>query len=160
MNLLCYKNIDRVVVSEPDPAMLRKLKTCLSKAKIPAEIIDAAAESLPFPDASFDTVVSILVLCSVDDPKKAAAELRRVVLPGGVLLVLKHIKTDEGGLREGVQDAIVPLWRLLVGGRRCNRRSLDTLTAAGFEILELRRFAPDGVPYVTHPFVVATGRSC
>ena len=156
-NLLHYSDVDQVVASEPDPAFRRQLSRRLPDAKVPVEVLDAPAERLPFADATFDTVVATLVMCSVDDPKQAAAELRRVVRPNGVLLVVEHVRTD-GGFREIAQDAIVPIWGLLVGGCHPNRPSVQTLSEAGFHMTELRRFVPSGVPPVTRPFVVAMGR--
>ena len=98
-------------------------------------------------DASFDTVVTSLVMCSVRDPGRA--ELRRVVRRDGILLIIEHVRTEKGGMRAMAQNAIVPLWKLFVGGCHCNRPSLHTLACAGFRITELRRFNPPGVPSVT-----------
>jgi len=74
-NLRHYRDVTRVVVSEPDPAMRRRLTRHLASVTVPVEVSDAPAEHLGFPDGSFDTVVSTLVLCSVADPEAALAEL-------------------------------------------------------------------------------------
>ena len=58
----------------------------------PAPIVLGAAERLPFRPGSFDTVVSGLVFCSVEDPPKAFAEVRRVLAPGGTLRMLEHVR--------------------------------------------------------------------
>ena len=58
-------------------------------------MIEAGAQALPFPDASFDTVVATLVLCTVPDPEAAVAELRRVLRPGGALLFVEHVRAAE-----------------------------------------------------------------
>ena len=152
-----YRGVDRVVACEPDPAFRKRLAVRARAANISVETVDAAAEDLPFADASFDTVVSSLVMCSVGDPVRAAAELRRVVRPDGILLIIEHIRSNEGGMRAFSQNAIVPLWKLFMGGCHCNRPSLDTLAGAGFRISELRRFNPPGVPSVTFPSVTALG---
>jgi ubiquinone/menaquinone biosynthesis C-methylase UbiE len=155
MNLPRYRDVDEVVACEPDPAYLRRLRNRVPEAQVPVTVVDAPAERLPFPDASFNTVVSTLVLCSVDDPVRSAAELRRVLRPNGTLLLVEHVQTSAGGLVRAAQHASVPFWRLFVGGCRTNRPTLDTLRGAGFDIHELNRFDPPHVPFVMFPFVVA-----
>ncbi|NUT91640.1 MAG: class I SAM-dependent methyltransferase [Saccharothrix sp.] len=155
MNLLRYRDVEKVVATEPDPAYLRQLRRRVPEAQVPVEVVDAPAERLPFPDASFDTVVSTLTLCSVDDPARSAAELRRVLRPDGALLLVEHVQTDAGGFVRAAQHASVPFWRLFVGGCRTNRPTLRTLAGAGFEVKELDRFNPPHVPFVMFPFVVA-----
>ena len=152
-----YRGVDHVVACEPDPAFRKRLAARVRATNILVEVVDTAAEDLPFAEASFDTVVSSLVMCSVRDPVRAAAELRRVVRPDGVLLIIEHVRTSERGLRAFSQNAIVPLWKLFVGGCQCNRPSLNTLADAGFRIAELKRFNPPGVPSVTFPSVTALG---
>ena len=97
-----------------------------------ATVLRAPAEDLPYDDASFDTVVSTLVLCSVDDQPRAIAELRRVLRPGGRLLFLEHVRSDDPKLARR-QDRMNPLNRFVVHCD-CNRPTLDTLRAGGFEI--------------------------
>jgi ubiquinone/menaquinone biosynthesis C-methylase UbiE len=155
MNLPRYRDVEEVVACEPDPAYRRRLARRVPEATVPVDVVDAAAERLPFPDNSFDTVVSTLVMCSVDDPARSAAELRRVLCPEGLLLLVEHVQTSRGGLTRVAQHASVPFWRLFVGGCRTNRPTLDTLRGAGFEVRELNRFDPPHVPFVMFPFVVA-----
>jgi SAM-dependent methyltransferase len=91
-NLAHYRDVDRVVVAEPDPFMRRRLARKLEDARVPVEISAAGAEELPFPDGSFDTVVSTLVLCTVPDQESALDEVRRVLRPGGRLLFIEHVR--------------------------------------------------------------------
>ena len=82
--------------------------------------MQAPAEALPFPDDSFDTAVATLALCTVDDPHRAIGELRRVLRPGGQLLFLEHVRSDDPKLARW-QDRAIPLWR----------RSVTAVTATG-----------------------------
>jgi SAM-dependent methyltransferase len=91
------------------------------------------AEALPFADASFDTVVSGLVFCSVDDPAAGLAEIRRVLRPGGRLRMLEHVRA-ESPLWARAQDLGQPGWTWLTGGCRPNRDTERSVRAAGFEI--------------------------
>ena len=104
-----------VVYTEPDPEMALRVP-----------VIAAPAEELPFDDGSFDTVVSTLVLCAVSDPERAIAEIRRVLVPGGRLLFLEHVRADDGSALARWQDRLNPLWRA-VAGCNCNRRTIEKL---------------------------------
>ena len=107
-----WTKVDRLDASEPDPFMLRRADQRV--ASLPPEIRDrvsthnAAAESLPFPDATFDTVVSTLVLRSVSEPNLAIAEIRRVLKPAGDLQLMEHVRAN--GILAAVQGAIQPVW--------------------------------------------------
>lgn len=134
-----YAKTAEVIATEPDPYMLEHARKRL--AELGAENIElrqAAAEELPFEDESFDTVVSTTVFCSVGDPAKGLAEIRRVLKPGGTYRFIEHVRAD-GGWRARVQDAMVPLWSWLGAGCHPNRRTLETMKAAGFEIAEVQR---------------------
>ncbi len=93
-------------------------------------LVIARAEALPFRDATFDTVVSGLVLCSVADPARSLAEARRVLRPGGVLRVLEHVRA--AGVAGRVQDLIQPLWTAISGGCHPNRETERAIEGAGF----------------------------
>jgi len=98
-----------------------------------APLVQGTAEALPFRDGCFDTVVSGLVLCSVGDPARGLAEVRRVLRPGGVLRALEHVRSPVAW-RARVQDAIQPAWTWLAGGCHPNRDTESAVEAAGFTI--------------------------
>jgi len=97
-----------------------------------------------------------LVLCSVSNVEKAAAEVRRVLRPEGSLRFIEHVRGSEAW-RARLQDLITPLWRLVAAGCHPNRRTLEILRDAGFEIVEQRRLALLGLPWV-NPQVVGSAR--
>ncbi len=155
-NLGHYRSVERVVAAEPDPAMRVRLARHLAGATVPVEVSDAPAERLGFPDASFDTVVSTLVLCSVVDPDAALAEMRRVLRPGGQLLVLEHVRGE--GRRARWQDRVTPLWRRVGAGCHPNRDTVAAIVRAGFRLEHEERFEPPRVPAIICPFVEIVGR--
>src|SRR5712671_2661110 len=86
-NLALYSaNLESLVVTEPQVPMLRRLQRTAREHAPLAQVLRAPAEDLPFEDDTFDTVVSTLVLCGVDDQPRALREARRVLRPGGRLL--------------------------------------------------------------------------
>ncbi|MBA2713753.1 MAG: class I SAM-dependent methyltransferase [Rubrobacteraceae bacterium] len=141
-NLAHYRNVDRVTVVEPDPYMRKKLGPKAVAAGVPVEVSAAGAEALPFPNASFDTVVSTLVLCTVPDQALALGEIRRVLRPGGRLLFIEHVRA--AGPTARWQDRIEPLWGRLLGGCHPNRDTVAAIERAGFEIETFEGFYPPG----------------
>jgi ubiquinone/menaquinone biosynthesis C-methylase UbiE len=79
---------------EPDEAMLVCAEGTRGDAPIPITLTRAAVERFPFSDASFDSVVVTLVLCSVRDPEHGLHEIGRVLKPGGSLLLLEHVRAQ------------------------------------------------------------------
>jgi SAM-dependent methyltransferase len=139
-NLAHYRNVDRVTIAEPDPFMRHRIGPKLEEARVPVEVSAAGAEALPYPDGSFDTVVSTLVLCTVPDQEAALDEVRRVLRPGGRLLFIEHVRAAGSAARW--QDRLEPLWRRLLGGCHPNRDTVAAIEEAGFEIETFESFYP------------------
>lgn len=119
----------RGVAVDPHPDALAR-----ARARAPGvPLVVARAEALPFRAGSFDTVVSGLVLCSVDDADAALAEVRRVLRPGGGLRLLEHVR--HSGVRGALQDSVQPAWTALSGGCRPNRETEAAVVRAGFEVV-------------------------
>jgi len=98
-----------------------------------ALLVQARAEALPFRDGAFDTVASGLVLCSVLDPPAAAAEMLRVLAPGGSVRALEHVRSPLPW-KARIQDWTQPAWTAISGGCHPNRETERTLEAAGLVI--------------------------
>ena len=141
VNLAHYPaGLERLVLSEPDPHFRRRLRRRLAEAaRADGEVIAAPAERLPCADASFDAVVSTLVLCSVPDLHSALAEVRRVLRPGGALVFLEHVAAEDRPRRLGWQRRLEPLWRRLAGNCHLTRRTAQAIEAAGFELQSCTR---------------------
>jgi ubiquinone/menaquinone biosynthesis C-methylase UbiE len=100
---------------------------------------EGRAESLPFDDATFDAVVFTLVFCSVDEPDRGLAEVRRVLKPGGRLFFIEHVRPSRRPRMAGIVDAVNPLWHSLSGECNINRDTVRLIRNAGFTLETLSR---------------------
>jgi ubiquinone/menaquinone biosynthesis C-methylase UbiE len=146
--------VESLTVTEPEPAMLRRLEQRVREQAPRAKVVRAPAEQLPFEDDAFDVAVSTLVLCGVDDQGRALRELRRVLRPGGRLIFIEHVRSDEPGLARW-QDRLNGLNRF-VACCDCNRRTLDSIKAEGFEVTNVDHTELKKVPPFVRPLVVGT----
>ena len=95
-NLPYYgQGVESLTVTEPDEDMLRRLRRRVGEESPETDIVRAPAEELPFEDGSFDTAVTTLVLCGVEDQGRSLRELRRVLRPGGRLIFIEHVRSEE-----------------------------------------------------------------
>lgn len=134
LNLAHYPDdLDGLVLVEPNSSMRNRLQTAVDRSNRNARVIDARAEQLPFADASVDTVVSTLVLCTVDAPDLTLSEIGRVLRPDGQLLFIEHVRSDSATLARW-QDRLARPWQWFAEGCRCNRATLELMDACGFRI--------------------------
>jgi SAM-dependent methyltransferase len=153
LNVAHYPDqIAELVLTEPDAAMRRKLARRLQRHGRVARIVDAPAERLPLADASVDTVVSTLVLCTVNDPERTLREIARVLRPDGQLLFIEHVRASSPFLAR-CQDNLLRPWRRFAAGCHCNRPTAELMRACGFTVA-----ADDvvwrGMPAIVHPLAV------
>ncbi len=147
--------IDALLLAEPFEPMRRRLERKLGESRSSARTLDASAEALPVDDESVDTVVSTLVLCTVDFPDRALAEIARVLRPEGQLLYVEHVRSHSPRIARW-QDRLETPWRHFAAGCRCNRDTIASIGAAGFWS-EHRDARWQGVPPIVAPLV--TGRA-
>ena len=154
-NLPCYgPAVGSLTVTEPQPPMLRYLERNVRASRPGAKVLRAPAEDLPFEDDSFDVAVSTLVLCGVDDQPRALRELRRVLRPGGRLLFIEHVRSDDPGTAR-LQDRMNWLNRLVVCCD-CNRPTLDSILAAGFTVAQVEHTALPKAPPFVRPLILGS----
>lgn len=151
LNLPHYPADARLVLTEPTPEMAVRLRARVARERPTARILEAGAESLPLPDASADVVVSTLVLCTVQDPQRALAEVRRVLRPGGRLLLLEHVATQGGWGR--MQRLLDPLQHFCARGCHLTRDTRAELQRAGFDTREVQDSQLPGAPPLVRPAI-------
>jgi ubiquinone/menaquinone biosynthesis C-methylase UbiE len=157
-NLPYYREgVTELVISEPSRAMVRHLERKLPGYPIPTSVVRAPAERLPLQAQSFDCVVSTLVLCTVDSPPSALAEVRRVLKPQGRLLFIEHVRSDDPHLA-GWQDRLRRPWSWFGCGCQCNRPTADNIRVAGFSLTQLQQYQLAKAPPLVRPLILGAAQ--
>jgi len=157
-NLPCYgPAVESLTMTEPEPPMVRRLERNAREHAPATKVLRAPAEDLPFDDGTFDMAVPTLVLCGVDDQPRALRELRRVLRPGGQLLFIEHVRSDDPH-RARTQDRMNWLNRLVVCCD-CNRPTLGSIREAGFTITQVEHTALPKTPKFVSPAVIGVATS-
>lgn len=139
LNLEHYPDaVSELILTEPDPHMVKHLRSRLEDSGREATIIRAPAERVPFDPGAMDTVVSTWTLCTVDDPEAVLAEIARVLSPGGRFLFLEHVRSEDSERAARWQDRVTPFVRRAICGCRPNRRTLATIDGSPLEIEDVR----------------------
>ncbi len=144
--------ITELILTEPDAAMRDKLQHRLQRQGREARIVDAPAEFLPLADASVDTVVSTLVLCTVPDPEQTLREIARVLNSGGQLLFIEHVRATSRILA-AIQDYMFASWRSFACGCCCNRPTAEMMRTSGFDVVA-DEYRWHGMPAIVRPLIV------
>ncbi|HZJ50277.1 MAG TPA: class I SAM-dependent methyltransferase [Actinomycetota bacterium] len=122
---------DAVVIAlDPDLELLRFQR---AKGRLRGPAIVAVGEALPFRNSAFDAALATLVLCSVEDQRRVALELKRTLRVGGVLHAIDHVASSALTL-ERLQQRLAPSWYRMTAGCRIDRHTVDVLQAEGFEV--------------------------
>jgi ubiquinone/menaquinone biosynthesis C-methylase UbiE len=155
-NLDLYPDtVSELVLAEPDPHMAKRLREKLAGSSRPAELIEAPAERLPLEDASFDTAVFTLVLCTVPNPAAALEEAARILEPGGRLLFVEHVRSRDPGLARW-QDRLEKPWRFIGDGCHCNRDTVATIEASPLTVDRVEHDRLPKAPPLVRPLVLGS----
>jgi len=146
-------SVESLTVTEPEQPMMRRLQRRLQERSSSATAVLASAEKLPLEDASFDSAVSTLVLCTVADQPRALREIHRVLRPGGRLFFIEHVRADTAGLARW-QDRLNGIQQRIGHGCNCNRATVEAIANAGFSISQLEHDVLAKAPPSVRPLVV------
>lgn len=150
LNLPHYpQDLAELILAEPDHSMRRRLER---RAERRTRVIAAPSDRLPLADGSVDTVVSTLVLCTVEDPESTLREIRRVLHPDGQLLLIEHVRAHSRSLA-ALQRMLRRPWASFARGCRCDQRTVEILHACGFRS-DLRHARWRAMPPIVAPLVI------
>jgi ubiquinone/menaquinone biosynthesis C-methylase UbiE len=156
LNLPHYPDgLEELVLTEPSPPMVARLERRAKQSVTTTSVMAAEAERLPFEDDRFDTVVSTLVLCTVDKPRQAIEEIARVLRPGGRLLFLEHVRSDTRRLARW-QDRLHRPWHAFAAGCNANRATVDMLRESPLRVETVERDRWSWMPALVHPLAIGT----
>lgn len=114
------------------PGMLARARKKLHLARAPIKLLEMDAQAMDFPDNTFDTVVATCVFCSVPDPVKGLAEIKRVCKPNGKIILLEHVRS-ESPVIGWLMDVLNPISLHLIGSN-INRRTVQNVISAGIQL--------------------------
>jgi ubiquinone/menaquinone biosynthesis C-methylase UbiE len=138
LNLDFYPEGVRLTGVDFSPAMLEQAHDRGRQLGRSVELVEGDAQALGFADGSFDTVVCTFSLCSIPDDRQAIAEMRRVLRPGGRLLLADHIAGSARPTR--AIQWLLELLTIPLGGEHFRRRPLEQVRAQEFLVERQERF--------------------
>jgi ubiquinone/menaquinone biosynthesis C-methylase UbiE len=147
--------VTELFLVEPDPHMVKRLRPKLLESRSEAEVVMAGAENLPFEDASIDTAVFALSLCTIPNPAAALIEVSRVLRPGGRVLFLEHVRSEDPRLARW-QDRLERPWHFFFDGCYCNRDTVATIEASPLTLEQVDKGTMFKVPPLTRPLVLGS----
>jgi len=134
LNFVFYPINTAGVATEPSSGMLQLAKQKEKPNRL--RLIQSSAERLPFKNNSFDAAFATLVFCSLASPADAFAELRRVVRPGGSVILLEHVRPNN--LLGPVFD-LLNLFTVRLFDDHFNRRTAAAAELAGLSVLRVEK---------------------
>ena len=153
LNLPHYpEGVTSITAVEPSEGMLARARERSASSNVRVDVVHHAGERLPLDDATFDTAVLVLTLCSVRDPDAVLSELHRVLKRDGLLLVLEHGLAPDSGVAKW-QHRLNPLQNVIACGCNLDRDVQLLVERNGFRFESIRQFY---MPRTPRPFAWLT----
>ena len=133
-----FDKIDEIVGVDPAVSSIAIARSRSSQYNSKISFIESSAESIALESSSFDCVVVGYSLCTIPEPLKALAEVRRLMKPTGSLLFMEHGLAPEQNIQKW-QHRLTPGWKKIAGGCNLNRDIADLISASGFQFKSLKK---------------------
>ena len=154
-NLPYFVSAKSLTMLDPDIHMMKKLIARVNSSGKDVQIVKSFGENLPFEDNCFDSVVTTLVLCMVEDVEKVISEIYRVLKPGGKFFFYEHIVAESLRGRM-LQHLLDPMWKLATTGCHLKRDILGIIEGTPYTEVEHQTFNLNvGIP-ITIPNIVGS----
>lgn len=144
-------DVHRVCGVDPSAELQHMARKRYAGSPLSVEFLLQSAETLPLPEKSIDTVVMTWTLCSIPDPLKTLAQMRRVLKPNGKLIFIEHGRSPDSAVAAW-QDRLNPFWKRVAGGCNWNRKIDGLLDVAGFQIEDLKTSYLPGPRLITYTY--------
>lgn len=135
-----WSAVTAFTATDLSPGMLAEARRNPAAERRPVTFREVEAGALPFPDATFDTVTTSLMLCTVPDPAATLAEMTRVLRPGGRIVLLEHVLAPNR-LIAWLQRRVSP-WQEQRMGCHLDRRTDRLVRDLGYTVVHHRRRVP------------------
>jgi ubiquinone/menaquinone biosynthesis C-methylase UbiE len=144
-------NVAAIVGLDPTLEMHRLAAKRVKCTGLSVELVGLSAEGIPYPPASFDTVLMTYSLCTIPDPIAALREMRRVLKPGGHLIFCEHGLAPDPNVQKW-QHRLTPAWSKLAGGCHLDRDIPELLKQAGFTSTDMQTMYLPGPRPLTYNY--------
>ena len=137
---------------EPNPYMHARLRRAARRHGVELDIRSVVGERIDLPDASVETVITSLVLCTVSDPAAVLAEIRRILAPGGRYSFAEHVAAKPGTPTRWSQRILRRPWAWVFEGCSCERDLATLIASAGFASVDIEPYRVHSpfLPFNTH----------
>jgi len=139
--------VDAVIGVDPCEVSWQMAQQRVRQVPFDVQFVAGSAEQIPLDDHSVDSVLLTFALCTIPDPDRALAEVRRVLSKDGELVFCEHSRAPDAQIARW-QDRINPLWKRLAGGCHINRDIMSLIRDAGFKVRDLEQMYLPGTPRI------------
>jgi len=160
LNLPFYssRNVEKLYGLDPSRELWQLAKKRIAGVSFPVDFLALSGEKIPLEDAVVDTLVTTWTLCSIRDPERALAEMRRVLKPQGQLIFIEHGLAPDPRVMAW-QNRLTPIWRRIAGGCHLNRAMDDLIRKAGFHFIRIEKGYSEGPKPFTYLYKGIAGAS-
>ena len=151
LNLPYYDKSVHVTGVDPSVELQRYARDVADEAGIEVDFLTTGGEEIPADDNSFDSVVMTWTLCTIAEPGRALAEIRRVLKPGGQVVFAEHGEAPDAGIARW-QARLNPMWNAMAGGCNLNRQIVPLYEDNGYAFADITQGYLPGPKIATYTF--------